>query len=119
VQLCALRAIIYLSLVGREGFLDVGRQCMDRASYAYQKLTQIDGVEPAFNRRFFNEFAVRLPKDATEVVSALVDQGIAGGFPVGRYYKGMENILLLSFTEKRTKEEIDIMVAKLESALRA
>ncbi len=119
VQLCALRAIIYLSLVGREGFLDVGRQCMDRASYAWKKLMQIDGVEPAFNRRFFNEFAIRLPKDATEVVSALVDQGIAAGFPVGRYYKGMENILLLSFTEKRTKEEIDIMVAKLESVLGA
>ncbi len=119
VQLCALRAIIYLSLVGREGFLDVGRECMDRASYAWHKLTQIDGVEPAFNRRFFNEFAIRLPKDATEVVSALVDQGIAAGFPVGRYYEGMENVLLLAFTEKRTKEEIDIMVAKLESALKA
>ena len=119
VQLCALRAIIYLSLVGREGFLDVGRQCMDRASYAYHKLTQIDGVEPAFNRRFFNEFAIRLPKDATEVVSALVDQGIAAGFPVGRYYKGMENVLLVACTEKRTKEEIDILAAKLESVLGA
>jgi len=119
VQLCALRAIIYLSLVGREGFLEVGRDCMDRASYAWHKITKIPGVEPAFNRRFFNEFSVRLPKDASDVVSALVDQGIAGGFPVGRYYKGMENVLLLAFTEKRTKEEIDIMVAKLESALKA
>jgi len=119
VQLCALRAIIYLSLVGREGFLDVGRQCMDRASYAWHKLIALDGVEPAFNRRFFNEFAIRLPKDASEVVSALVDQGIAAGFPVGRYYPDMENVLLLAFTEKRTKEEIDIMVAKLESALNA
>ncbi len=119
VQLCALRAIIYLSLVGREGFREVGRECMDRASYAWHKLTAIEGVEPAFNRRFFNEFALRLPKDASTVVSALVDQGIAGGFPVGRYYKGMDNILLLAFTEKRTKEEIDILAAKLESALKA
>lgn len=117
VQLCALRAIIYLSLVGREGFQEVGRDCMDRASYAWHKLTKIPGVTPAFNRRFFNEFALRLPKDASDVVSALVDQGIAAGFPVGRYYKGMENVLLLSFTEKRTKEEIDILVAKLESVL--
>ena len=118
VQLCALRAIIYLSLVGREGFLEVGRDCLDRASYAWHQITRIDGVEPLYNRRFFNEFAVRLPKDATEVVSALVDQGIAAGFPVGRYYKGMDNVLLLAFTEKRTKEEIDIMAAKLESALK-
>jgi glycine dehydrogenase subunit 1 len=119
VQLCALRAIIYLSLLGREGFLDVGRQCMDRASYAWHKLMAIDGVEPLFNRRFFNEFAVRLPKDAGSVVSALIDQGIAAGFPVGRYYKDMDDVLLLAFTEKRTKEEIDIMVAKLEGALSA
>ena len=117
VQLCALRAIIYLSLIGREGFLDVGRQCMDRASYAWHKLTAIKGVEPLFNRRFFNEFAVRLPKDASSVVSALLDQGIAAGFPAGRYYKDMDNVLLLAFTEKRTKEEIDIMVAKIEGAL--
>ncbi|MCF7817848.1 MAG: aminomethyl-transferring glycine dehydrogenase subunit GcvPA [Kiritimatiellales bacterium] len=119
VQLCALRAVIYLSLLGREGFMDVGRQCMDRASYAWHKITKIPGVEPLFNRRFFNEFAVRLPKDASTVVSALVDQGIAAGFPVGRYYKDMDDVLLISFTEKRTKEEIDIMVAKLESALKA
>ncbi len=119
VQLCALRAIIYLSLLGREGFLDVGQQCMDRASYAWHKLTAIDGVEPLFNRRFFNEFALRLPKDASAVVSALVDQGIAAGFPVGRYYKGMENVLLVACTEKRTKEEIDILAAKLESVLGA
>ena len=119
VQLCALRAIIYLSLVGREGFRDVGRQCMDRASYAYHKLIAIDGVEPAFSRRFFNEFALRLPKNASEVVSTLVAQGIAAGFPVGQYYDGMDNILLLAFTEKRTKEEIDILATKLESALNA
>ena len=52
VQVCALRAIIYLSLVGREGFLEVGRECMDRASYAWHRLTAIEGIEPAFNRRF-------------------------------------------------------------------
>ena len=44
VQVCALRAIIYLSLVGREGFLDVGRECMDRANYAWNRLTSIEGI---------------------------------------------------------------------------
>jgi glycine dehydrogenase subunit 1 len=53
------------------------------------------------------------------VVSLLVDQGIAGGFPVGKYYKGMDNVLLLAFTEKRTKEEIDILVARIEAALQS
>ena len=118
VQVCALRAIIYLSLVGREGFLEVGRECMDRASYAWHRLMAIDGIVPAFNRRFFNEFAIRLPRTAQAVVHDLIEQGIAAGFPVGRYYEGMDDILLLAFTEKRTKEEIDIFATKLESALK-
>ena len=117
VQVCALRAIIYLSLVGREGFLDVGKQCMDRAGYAWNQLKKIKGIKPAFNRRFFNEFAVELPVSAKTVVNNLISEGIAAGFPVGKYYKNMDNILLLAFTEKRTKEEIDIFLTKLESAI--
>ena len=117
VQLCALRAVVYLSLLGKQGFADVARQCMDRAGYAWTRLKAIDGVEPLFDRPFFNEFALKLPKDASEVVSDLIEEGIAAGFPAGRYYEGMENVLLFAFTEKRTKKEIDILAAKLEAVL--
>ncbi len=116
-QLCALRSLIYLSLLGKDGFADVARQCMDRAGYAWMRLKAIKGVEPLFDQPFFNEFALKLPKDAGEVVSDLISEGIAAGFPAGRYYTGMENVLLCAFTEKRTKKEIDILAAKLESVL--
>jgi glycine dehydrogenase subunit 1 len=118
VQVCALRAIIYLSLVGREGFQDVGRECMDRANYAWNRITSIEGISPAFNRRFFNEFAIRLPISAKSLVNNLIDEGIAGGFPVSKYYENMENVLLIAFTEKRTKEEIDIFATKIESVIK-
>jgi len=117
VQLCALRAVVYLSLLGKQGFADVARQCMDRAGYAWTRLKAIPGVEPLFDRPFFNEFALKLPKDASEVVSDLIEEGIAAGYPAGRYYEGMENVLLFAFTEKRTKKEIDILAAKLEAVL--
>ena len=117
MQLCALRSVIYLSLLGKQGFADVARQCMDRAGYAWARLKAIKGVEPLYDRPFFNEFALKLPKDAGEVVSDLISEGIAAGFPAGRYYTGMENVLLMAFTEKRTKKEIDILAAKLESVL--
>jgi len=116
-QLCALRVIVYLSLLGKQGFADVARQCMDRAGYAWTRLKAIEGIEPLFDRPFFNEFALKLPKDASEVVSDLIEEGIAAGFPAGRYYEGMENVLLFAFTEKRTKKEIDILAAKLEAVL--
>ncbi|NOU37054.1 MAG: aminomethyl-transferring glycine dehydrogenase subunit GcvPA [Kiritimatiellaceae bacterium] len=117
MQLCALRSVVYLSLLGKHGFTDVARQCMDRAGYAWMRLKAIKGVEPLYDRPFFNEFALKLPKDAGEVVSDLISEGIAAGFPAGRYYPGMENVLLCAFTEKRTKKEIDILAAKLESVL--
>ena len=115
--LCALRAVIYLSLVGRQGLVEVANLCAARAAYARERLLAIPGVKPAFDVPCFNELALALPRDASEVVSALIEQGLAAGFPVGRYYPGLENVLLLAFTEKRTKEEINILAAKLEAAL--
>jgi len=117
MQLCALRAVIYLSLLGKHGFVDVARQCMDRAGYAWTRLKTIPGVEPLFDHPFFNEFALTLPKDASEVVSDLIEEGLAVGFPAGHYYEGLEKVLLVACTEKRTKKEIDILAAKLEAVL--
>ncbi|HBA86105.1 MAG TPA: aminomethyl-transferring glycine dehydrogenase subunit GcvPA [Verrucomicrobia bacterium] len=115
--LCALRAHMYLSLLGKQGLVDVAQCCASLAAYARERLCAIRGVRPTFEQPFFNEFALTLPRDASDVVSALIDHGIAAGFPVGRYYKGMENVLLLAFTEKRTKEEIDLLAARLEGNL--
>lgn len=115
--LCALRALIHLTLLGREGFVDLARACAANAEYACARLTRIPGVTLAFDRPFFNEVAIRLPRDASEVAGHLVDQGIAAGFPVSRYYRDMDRVLLLAFTEKRTREEIDILAARIEAAV--
>lgn len=116
--LCALRALVYLSLLGRNGLVELAEACAAQAAYAWRKLTAIPGVTPAFQQRyFFNEFALNLPLNAADAVSALLDRGFAAGFPVGRYYPGLEKVLLVACTEKRTKEEIDMFAAALEAAL--
>ena len=115
--LCALRALIFLSLMGRRGFVDLARTCAANAEYAFGRLTAIPGVRAVYDQPYFNEFALALPREAGEVVGRLVEQGIAAGFPVSRYYRDMDNVLLLAFTEKRTKEEIDILAAHIEAAV--
>lgn len=116
--LCALRALLYLSLVGKQGLVETAELCASHAAYGWQRLTAIPGVQPMFPRQcFFNEFALTLPRNAADVVSVLIDKGFAAGFPVGRYYPGRESVLLVAFTEKRTKEEIDRFAAALEAAL--
>jgi len=115
--LCALRAVIYLSLMGRGGLVDVARLCAVKAEYAKQRLSAVPGVRVKRSAPTFNEFTLELPLDAAEVVARLVDKGIAAGFPLGRYYSGMQNYLLVAVTEKRTRAEIGHFAEALESVL--
>jgi glycine dehydrogenase subunit 1 len=115
--LCALRAVVYLSLLGKQGIPEVARICAQKAEYAKVRLSQIRGIEVKKTTPTFNEFTLTLPMDAGEVVSRMIDKGFAAGFPLGRYYQGMDNYLLVAVTEKRTREEIGRFAEALESVL--
>ena len=116
--LCALTALVYLSLLGPEGLKETAQHCADKANYAYRRLTAIPDVEPHFREKwFFNEFVLDLPCGAADVIAKLIEKRIAAGFPLGRYYDGMESSILISVTEKRTKQEIGMLAEVLESVL--
>ena len=51
--------------------------------------------------------ALRLPKPAAEVVKAMTPKGVVPGYPLGKHYPGMENVLLLSCTEANNRTQID------------
>ncbi len=116
--LCALRAHAFLSLLGREGLRQMAQLCSDKAHYLRERLMQIDGVEVMESSPTFNEFTVRLPFDAGECVGRMVERGFAAGFPLGRYYPGMENYLLVAVTEKRTRYELGHFAEALEDVCR-
>lgn len=115
--LYALRGLIFLSSVGKEGLADMARLNRDKAEYAKAQLSGISGVTVLQSGVTFNEFTLILPKNADRVVEALLGQGIAAGVPLGQYYDGLENCLVVTVTEKRSRKEIDLFVKKLEVAL--
>lgn len=115
--LCALRAHIYLSLLGKDGIRQVASLCVDKAHYAKERISAIPGVKVMESSPTFNEFTVKLPVDAGECVGKMIDYGLAAGFPLGRYYPDMDNYLLIAVTEKRTKYEIGLLAETLEAVL--
>ncbi|MBN2301522.1 MAG: aminomethyl-transferring glycine dehydrogenase subunit GcvPA [Lentisphaerae bacterium] len=115
--LCALRSLIYLSLMGKHGLQELAMTCAQKAEYAKSRLSEISGIGVMKSAPTFNEFTIELPCDARDVVNRMIDRGFAAGFPLGRYYKDMSNYLLIAVTEKRTREEIGTFVETLEAVL--
>lgn len=112
-SLCALRGLIFLAAIGRNGLADLARLNRDKAEYAKARLAELPGVTVLTTAPSFNEFTVNLPKPADQVVAALLEKGIAVGMPLGQFYAGSENMLVVTVTEKRSKKEIDLMVKEL------
>ncbi|GFE56479.1 aminomethyl-transferring glycine dehydrogenase subunit GcvPA [Geobacter sp. AOG1] len=116
-SLCALRGLIFLASIGKQGFAELARLNYDKAEYAKGVLAAVKGVSVLNGAATFNEFTLALPKNADEVVAKLLQAHVAAGVPLAAYYPGMENCLVVTVTEKRTKDEILALARELERAL--
>lgn len=115
--LCALRGLIFLSTIGKSGLAELAGLNRDKAEYAKSRLAKIPGVKILQSAATFNEFTITLPKPSPPIVSALLKKGIAAGVPAGDYYQGLENDLIVTVTEKRSRSEIDRLAQALQEVL--
>lgn len=111
--LCALATCIHLCSLGRTGVRELALQNLAKATYARQHLAAIDGVEVVFDGPCFNEFVVRLPMAADEVVEACTAAGVIPGVPLGRFDAQRDHQLLVCATEVHTRADIDTLVQTL------
>jgi glycine dehydrogenase subunit 1 len=112
--LCALAACVYLSTLGKQGLREVASQCLHKAHYAYERITQLPGFEPAFAGPFFNEFVVRAPAPARKLQEGLAERRMLGPIDLGRFYPEYRGMAMFAVTEKRTRKEIDGLVSAME-----
>lgn len=110
----ALTAAVYLTLLGKQGVQDVAHQSLQKAHYAQKAITRLPGFDAVWDGPFFHEFAVRTPVAPEELSKGLLERGIIGGLPLGRFYPELEDSMLFCVTEARTRAEIDALVAALE-----
>ena len=108
--LLALGGLAYLSWLGPEGLREVGQACHSLCRYASERL----GRPLAFDAPSFKEFAIRVSRPAEAVVADARKLGVHPGYPLGRDYVGMDDVLMVAVTEKRTAADIDRLAAVLD-----
>ncbi len=113
--LCALRAAIYLSLLGREGLREAAVNSAANAAYLKEKISGA-GCAEVIKAGNFNEFTIKLACDEAKVMERMRDKGILAGVPASLFYPDKKHLLIVSTTEKRTKAEMDAYAEALKEA---
>lgn len=117
--LCALAFSTHMTLLGERGLRDLAALNHAQAVSAAERLEKVPGVS-LVNESFFNEFTLKLPKEARPVVRALADRKVLGGVSLGRLYPGnpvLEKGLVVAVTEVVTPEDIEAFANALEEVL--
>ncbi len=123
--LMAVTAAIQLGWLGTQGLREVATRCAQGAHYLYGQLLEIPGTSALSSQPFFREFAVRLTNSANDVIERMAEHDVLAGISVGALCGGpdpsiegdVEDVLLVSVTERRTKDEIDHYVEALTKVL--
>lgn len=115
--LCTLAFTIHMSLLGETGLRKLALLNHEKALATRDALAAIPGVE-VLTPRFFNEFAIKLPKNAAEVVETLAQHRILAGVPYSRLAPeaGMDDVLLVAATETTLDADISILANAIAKA---
>ena len=102
--LLALGGLIQLCWLGPQGLRELGETCMALAEHAKDRI----GLPLSFpDKTTFKEFAIRVGQPAAEAIRAARERGVNPGYPLGRDYEGMDDVLLVAVTEKRSLDDIE------------
>jgi glycine dehydrogenase subunit 1 len=108
--LLALGGLITLCWLGPQGLRELGETCMALAEHAKERI-ELPLVFP--ERTTFKEFAIRVGRPAQDVIREARTHGVHPGYPLGRDYEGMDDVLLVALTERRTVDDIDALAEVL------
>ncbi|NNE18949.1 MAG: aminomethyl-transferring glycine dehydrogenase subunit GcvPA [Myxococcales bacterium] len=112
--LIALAMGIRTAMLGRQGFQQAGRRCLNAATYLRAGVERLDSFEVPYSAPVFNELVVRSQgPDASEVLARLSEQDIIGGIDLGRFRADWRKDLLIAVTELHSREHLDQLLAAL------
>jgi glycine dehydrogenase subunit 1 len=111
-------ATIHMSLLGSAGLEKVAAASQTQTSALVAALTRIKGVKLAFGGPRFHEAVLQLDRKPGDVLEALAQRGIVGGYDLSRQYPELGNALLVCATETRTNEDIETYARALAEVMK-
>ena len=105
--LCSLAFTIHMTLLGEAGLRRLARINHANAVALADALGAVPGVS-VLNETFFNEFTIRVPGDAAEVIERLAEKGVLGGLPVSRLDPtdaSLRDLIVVAATETNTADD--------------
>jgi len=114
--LCALAITIRACLLGKQGFIEVARQCLAKAEYLKKAL--VGGANAAWELPYsaptFNEFVVRSKRGpVAPLLSKLAKEGILAGIDLSRFDRARDRDLLVCVTERHARADLERLVSAL------
>jgi len=110
----ALRATVFLSLLGPQGLLRLARLCARNLALFRKKLGEISPSALVHSVPAFRETVIRLKRPARDVCEKMVERGFFAGVPLDIMGPSYEEFLLVSVTDRRKDEEIQSFVNALK-----
>lgn len=108
---------IHMAIMGLEGLTRQAELSHQNTNYMREQLCKIAGVSAVFSGSTFHEVAIKLPKNASEVLDTLAAQNIAAGVLLEPDYPALKDCILLCATETKTLADIDHLASALQAAL--
>ncbi|QBS37981.1 aminomethyl-transferring glycine dehydrogenase subunit GcvPA [Thermaerobacter sp. FW80] len=110
-SLMALAATIHLAALGPRGLRQLAELCLHKAHYLAERIEALPGFRRVFRAPFFKEFVVACQRPGFDPAAAALDAGYLVGPDLGRWEPGRRGQLLVAVTERRTRAEMDGLVA--------
>ncbi|MEM9047832.1 MAG: aminomethyl-transferring glycine dehydrogenase subunit GcvPA [Pseudomonadota bacterium] len=118
--LWAIAGAVYMSLLGPEGFRELGTLIVSRARYAAKLLGAVPGVKIVWPETTFKEFVVNFDdtgRSVAEINDALRARGIFGGKDLSGEPGGLGQSALYCVTEIHTAADIRRLADTLKEVL--
>ena len=112
--LIALMGAMHMAMLGPEGLEKLALRIAASTQATMESVLSIEGIECQSERPFvFREFAVRVPGTAKDALRSLDEDGVLGGFDLGRWWDTMSDCILIGCDESTSDEDIRALTEAL------